>query len=102
MDIPWWEDMVIGPDKPLIEDGHYTVPERPGLGVELNDEVVQRYLRDPNYLHKAGYFEPTPEFDQPIDWQEAIRKGIIGGYRARGPWVHLDEEGNLVNRDDTR
>jgi len=102
MDIPWWEDLVIGPAKPLIEDGHYTVPERPGLGVELNDEVVQQYLREPKYLYKAGYFEPTHEFDQPIDWQEAIKKRIIGGYRARGPWVHLDEEGNLINRDDTR
>ncbi|MCU0913884.1 MAG: mandelate racemase/muconate lactonizing enzyme family protein [Planctomycetes bacterium] len=102
MDIPWWQDLVTGPAKPLIQDGHYTVPERPGLGVELNDEVVQKYLREPKYLHKAGYFEPTPEFDQPIDWQEAIKKRIIGGYTVRGPWVHLDEEGNLVNRADGR
>ncbi len=102
MDIPWWEDLVTGPVKPLIEDGHYTVPEKPGLGVELNDEVVQRYLREPKYLHKAGYFEPSPEFDQPIDWQEAIKKRIIGGYHVSGPWVHLDEEGNLVNRADPR
>ncbi len=102
MDIPWWEDMVVGPAKPLIEDGHYTVPERPGLGVELNDEEVQRYLREPKYLYKAGYFEPTPEFDQPIDWQEAIKKRIIGGYHVSGPWIHLDEEGNLVNRADRR
>jgi L-alanine-DL-glutamate epimerase-like enolase superfamily enzyme len=102
MEIPWWQDLVIGPDKPLIKDGHYTVPEKPGLGVELNDEVVQKYLREPKYLHKAGYFEPTPEFDQPIDWQEAINKRIIGGYHVSGPWIHLDEEGNLVNRADSR
>ena len=102
MDIPWWEDMVTGPAKPLIKDGHYTIPEKSGLGVELNDEVVQKYLREPKYLHKAGYFEPTTEFDQPIDWQEAIKKKIIGGYQVSGPWVHLDEEGNLVNRADPR
>jgi len=102
MDLPWWEDLVTGPDKPLMKDGHYTVPERPGLGVELNDDVVQKYLREPKYLVKAGYFEPTPEFDQPIDRQEAIQKRLIGGYHVNGPWVHLDEEGNLVNRADSR
>jgi L-alanine-DL-glutamate epimerase-like enolase superfamily enzyme len=102
MDLPWWEDLVTGPEKPLIKDGCYTVPERPGLGVELNDEVVQKYLREPKYLYKAGYFEPTPEFDQPIDRQEAIQKRIIGGYHVNGPWVHLDEEGNLVNQADGR
>ncbi len=102
MDIPWWEDLVTGPAKPLIKDGYYTVPQRPGLGVELNDEVVQKYLREPRYLSKAGYFEPTPEFDQPIDRQEAINKRLIGGYRVNGPWVHLDEEGNLVNSTEGR
>ena len=102
MDIPWWEDLVTGLDKPLIQDGAFTVPEKPGLGIELNDEVVRKYLREPKYLSKAGYFEPTPEFDQPIDWQEAINKRIIGGYHVNGPWVHLDEEGNLVNTADQR
>ena len=102
MDLPWWEDLVTGLDKPLVKDGHYTVPERPGLGVELNDEVVRKYLREPKYLSKAGYFEPTPEFDQPIDRQEALQKRLIGGYHVNGPWVHLDEEGNLVNTAEGR
>jgi L-alanine-DL-glutamate epimerase-like enolase superfamily enzyme len=102
MDLPWWQDLVTGPAKPLIQDGHYTVPEGPGLGVELNDEVVRKYLREPKYLVKAGYFEPTPEFDEPIAWEDALKKRIIGGYTVHGPWVHLDEEGNLVNTADGR
>jgi L-alanine-DL-glutamate epimerase-like enolase superfamily enzyme len=105
MDIPWWDDLVTGIAKPLIHDGGYAVPERPGLGIELNDEVVQRYLREPSYLYKAGYFEPTPEFDQPMDTDEAVKKRIISRgawYNHGGPWVHLDEEGNLVNRADSR
>jgi L-alanine-DL-glutamate epimerase-like enolase superfamily enzyme len=103
MDMPWWEDLVTGPEKPLIKDGCYTVPEKPGLGVELNDEVVHKYLREPKYLYKDGYFEPTPEFDQPVDRQEALARKIIGGFNNHGgPWVHLDEEGNLVNRADSR
>jgi L-alanine-DL-glutamate epimerase-like enolase superfamily enzyme len=106
MDIPWWEDLVTGIEKPLIKNGHYNVPEKPGLGVELNDEVARKYLREPQYLSKNGYFEPTPEFDQLMNREEAMKKriisrnGIWNGHN--GPWIHLDEEGNLVNRADPR
>jgi L-alanine-DL-glutamate epimerase-like enolase superfamily enzyme len=105
MDMPWWDDLVTGIDKPLIRDGCYTVPDKPGLGIELNDDVVKQYLRDPKYIYKGGYFEPTPEFDQPMDWNEAVQKRILSNgawYNHNGPWVHLDEEGNLVNRTDSR
>jgi L-alanine-DL-glutamate epimerase-like enolase superfamily enzyme len=105
MDIPWWEDLVTGIEKPLIKEGCYTVPEKPGLGVELNDDVVQQYLRDPKYIYKGGYFEPTPEFDQPMTLEEAQKQRIIGRggwYNHGGPWIHLDEEGNLVNETGPR
>ena len=102
MDIPWWDGLVTGIDKPLIQDGCYTVPDKPGLGIELNDDIIKLYLREPKYLYKAGYFEPTPEFDEPIDWEEAIKKRIIGGFYGSGPWVRLDEEGNLVNQAEGR
>jgi L-alanine-DL-glutamate epimerase-like enolase superfamily enzyme len=26
-----------------VEDGHITLSDRPGLGVELNEEIVERY-----------------------------------------------------------
>ena len=42
-DIPWWEDMCDG-DKPFIQDGWVTIPERPGIGVELNDKVAKSLL----------------------------------------------------------
>jgi L-alanine-DL-glutamate epimerase-like enolase superfamily enzyme len=105
MDIPWWDDLVTGVEKPLIQDGHYTVPQKPGLGIELNEEVVKQYLREPKYIYKAGYFEPTPEFDQPMTLEEAQKKRIIGRggwYNHGGPWVHLDEGGNLVNETGPR
>jgi hypothetical protein len=38
----------------------YTVPEKPGLGIELNDEVCKEHLIIP------GYFEPTPQYDKPM------------------------------------
>jgi galactonate dehydratase len=43
MDIPWWNDLCDG-DKPFVENGFMAVSERPGLGVELNDEVAKSLL----------------------------------------------------------
>ncbi len=57
VDIPWWSDMVEGVEKPIVNHGFVTVPEKPGLGVTLNDEVVKQHLLEP------GYFEPTPEWN---------------------------------------
>lgn len=47
-----------GIPKPIVDKGYIRVPEGPGLGVELNDEVVQQHLLEP------GYFEPTPQWDK--------------------------------------
>jgi len=41
--ISWWEDLCEG-DKPFVENGQMTVSERPGIGVELNDEVAKSLL----------------------------------------------------------
>ena len=84
-DMPWWQDLVTGPPKPIINNGYVAVPDTPGLGVELNDDVVREHLRYP------GYFEPTPEYDQYI---------TTPYMPAPGPWPHLDEEGKLVNTRD--
>ena len=57
LDIPWWKDLVTGLSEPLIVGGYAAVPEKPGLGVDLNPDVIKEHLRYP------GYFEPTPEWD---------------------------------------
>jgi len=59
VDVPWWEDLVTGIEKPLTERGFARVPETPGLGVELNEEAVKEHL-----LRGTEYFEPTPEWDR--------------------------------------
>ncbi|MEP7285719.1 MAG: mandelate racemase/muconate lactonizing enzyme family protein [Chloroflexota bacterium] len=43
LNIPWWNDLCIG-DQPFVENGFMTVAERPGIGVELNDEVAKSLL----------------------------------------------------------
>ena len=44
-DVPWWDDLVEGPAKPIVRDGFIRVPTSPGLGIEgLNDEVIRQHL----------------------------------------------------------
>lgn len=45
MSVPFWEDMVTGFEGGIIKDGYITVPDAPGIGVELNEEVARRYAR---------------------------------------------------------
>jgi L-alanine-DL-glutamate epimerase-like enolase superfamily enzyme len=63
VDVPWWEDLVTGLPKPLVKDGYVAVPEKPGLGVELNEEVVKQHL-----FKGEKYFAPTPEWDADRSW----------------------------------
>jgi L-alanine-DL-glutamate epimerase-like enolase superfamily enzyme len=44
-DVPFWNDLIEGVSKPLIERGFIEMPEKPGLGVTLNEEVARRYAR---------------------------------------------------------
>lgn len=46
-DVPWWGELVDrtdAPDDPIIEDGYIDLPEGPGLGVELDADVVEDHL----------------------------------------------------------
>jgi L-alanine-DL-glutamate epimerase-like enolase superfamily enzyme len=44
-DVPFWNDLVEGTTQPIIQNGFISVPEKPGLGVTLNEEVARRYAR---------------------------------------------------------
>src|SRR5690348_8126023 len=57
VDVPWWSDLVDGVEKPIVNKGFITVPNKPGLGVTLNEAVVKQHLLEP------GYFEPTPQWN---------------------------------------
>ena len=34
VDVPWWDDLVTGLPKPLVQNGYITVPDKPGLGID--------------------------------------------------------------------
>ena len=44
-DVPFWNDLVEGVSKPLIQNGMIQPPTKPGLGVKLNEEVARKYAR---------------------------------------------------------
>jgi len=44
-DVPFWDDLVQGVPKPIIQNGFVRLPETPGLGVTLNEEVARKYAR---------------------------------------------------------
>jgi L-alanine-DL-glutamate epimerase-like enolase superfamily enzyme len=63
VEVPWWEDLVTGIDKPLNKEGFVAVPESPGLGIELNPEVIKEHL-----VEGEAYFAPTPEWNEDRSW----------------------------------
>ncbi|WP_440766292.1 mandelate racemase/muconate lactonizing enzyme family protein [Natronorubrum sp. DTA7] len=42
LEVDWWDDL-IHRDEPLIRDGYIEVPETPGIGVELDEDVVEAH-----------------------------------------------------------
>ncbi|MBX0293278.1 mandelate racemase/muconate lactonizing enzyme family protein [Haloarcula nitratireducens] len=42
LEVDWWDDM-LARDEPLIQDGYIEVPEEPGLGIELDEDVVEEH-----------------------------------------------------------
>jgi L-alanine-DL-glutamate epimerase-like enolase superfamily enzyme len=44
-DVPFWDDLVEGIPKPIIQNGSIRLPDEPGLGVELNEKVARKYAR---------------------------------------------------------
>lgn len=62
VDVPWWESLVKTTDgRKLIDKGFAPVPlTAPGLGIELNDEVVKQHL----HAKDKSYFAPTPQWDE--------------------------------------
>ena len=60
VDVPWWQDIAIGLEKPLVRDGFINVPDRPGLGLEgLDDDVIRMHINK----DIPGIWEPTDEWD---------------------------------------
>ncbi len=63
LDVPWWDSLVEGVEKPIVNKGFTKVPDKPGLGVTLNEDEVRRHLKS-----GTGYFEPTTQWNEERSW----------------------------------
>lgn len=64
LDVEWWSSLVEeGVKTPIVNHGWIDVPDRPGLGMTLNEDEVRRHLAP-----GSGYFEPTIQWDQEQSW----------------------------------
>ena len=63
VDVPYWQDVVNGLPRPLIDHGFITVPDAPGLGIEsLNEELLEKLV----CKNIPGVWEPTDNWDNDI------------------------------------
>ena len=61
VDLPWWESLVKMTDgNPIIKKGFAPVPNSPGLGIELNEDVVKEHL----HQRDKSFFAPTDEWNE--------------------------------------
>ena len=67
LDLDWWQNLVTGIEKPIINKGYIKVPDTPGLGITLNDDEMKKHLKA-----GTGYFEPTPMWDEKQSWDDAL------------------------------
>lgn len=63
VDKPRFDDLVTGIEKPIVQNGYVKVPEKPGIGVELNEDVVKEFL-----IKGEKLFAPTPEWNEIRAW----------------------------------
>ena len=63
IDCPWWNDIAIGIDNPLIENGFARVSDKPGLGIDsLNEELLAEHMHE----KYPDMWKSTEEWD--LEW----------------------------------
>ncbi len=63
LDVPWWDSLVEGVEKPIVNHGWIAVPAKPGLGITLNEDAIREHL-----MPGTAYFEPTTQWDHERSW----------------------------------
>lgn len=73
LDLPFWEGLVTGLPKNYMQGGYVDVPNKPGLGVDLDLDGIEANLRPPSGLFdetsywntpKLGFWQPDKRWDK--------------------------------------
>jgi L-alanine-DL-glutamate epimerase-like enolase superfamily enzyme len=73
LDLPFWTSLVTGLDPDYMSDGYVKVPDKPGLGVDLDLAGIEANLRTPGtmFLPTDAWNTPKLGFWRPDDrWAE--------------------------------
>jgi L-alanine-DL-glutamate epimerase-like enolase superfamily enzyme len=73
LDMPFWESLAADLPADYMADGYVTVPDRPGLGIDISLEGVEANLRTPGtlFLSTDAWNTPKLGFWRPDDrWSE--------------------------------
>ena len=57
-EIDYWDSLVDGIEKPIVNKGFISVSDRPGLGITLNEAACKQHL-----MQGEGWFEPTEQWN---------------------------------------
>ena len=79
MSLPWWNTIVTGVSQPVVDKGYITVPDSPGLGIELNEPVVKQQLRLP------GWFQSLTPANAPP--RGNVESAAYPHFDSEGKWV---------------
>jgi L-alanine-DL-glutamate epimerase-like enolase superfamily enzyme len=52
--LPLWMQLVTGVSQPVMDKGYITVPDAPGIGLELNEPVLKEHLRTPGWFESIA------------------------------------------------
>jgi galactonate dehydratase len=61
--VPWYDDVVRGPIR--MVDGHWQLPEAPGLGIEIDEAACVQHPFAPEVLHTTNAVMPDGTV---VDW----------------------------------
>ncbi|TDD96128.1 mandelate racemase/muconate lactonizing enzyme family protein [Jiangella asiatica] len=62
-EVEGWDTLVDGMEKPLMKNGFYTLTDRPGLGVDLNEDAAKQFLKEGTQL-----FPKSDEWNEKDSW----------------------------------
>jgi L-alanine-DL-glutamate epimerase-like enolase superfamily enzyme len=50
LNVPWYDSLVDGIEKPIVQDGYASVPKGPGLGIVPNQAAISAHLATGGYF----------------------------------------------------
>jgi len=65
VDVPWWDEIAIGLQNPIVQDGFITLSDKPGLGIDdLNDDLLRQHMQ----AGVKDIWQSTDQWNDDMSW----------------------------------